>query len=318
MRKSKNSEKVILNSWFNTQKAKIIIIRTLKFCFYVTAITIKTFWYIFQRVFLLWFLIFLTIWLAWWLSLKPSLYKDWSTDQSKLAQISFSWNIVSIKDIRNFRYKTTEEYSISYYDKDYDTDKIESAYYIIEPFSSMDWPAHTMLTFWFSTWSYITVSAEIRKEKWEKFDPISWILNQYEIAYMIWDEKDLIALRANYRNDKVIMYPVKASKEDIKALFISMMHRADKLSKEPEFYNTIWNTCMTNILLHVNSLKKEKIGWNSKILLPSHSDDIAYSLWLLDTQLPLYLAREYYTINELSIKAINDPLYSEKIRKPIK
>lgn len=299
----------------NSAKLLAVSKAILKTIIKIIFIAIKTFWYIFQRVFLLSFMIFLTVWLAWWLSQKPSLYRDWSEDQSKLADISFSWNTVNIKNVRNYKYNTTTNYVPWYYDKIYATDEIESLYYIIEPFSTNDWPAHTMLSFWFSGWTYISVSAEIRKEKWESFDPLLWLMNQYEIVYIIWDENDLVKLRANYRKDDVFMYPINTPKENIKELFLSVMHRADKLSKEPEFYNTLWNTCATSILNHTNNLRKEKIWWNKQILLPSHSDEIAYRLWLIDTMLPLPEARSYYKINELSLQYWNDMKYSDKIRK---
>jgi hypothetical protein len=94
------------------------------------------------------------------------------------------------------------------------------------------------------------------------------------------------------------------------------LNRADKLTKEPEFYNTLWNTCTTSILKHVNSLKKEKISWiDFKILLPSNSDKIAYDLWLIDTELTLEEARKYYEINELSEEFWKDKDYNTKIRK---
>jgi hypothetical protein len=50
-------------------------------------------------------------------------------------------------------------------------------------------------------------------------------------------------------------------------------------------------------------------------LLPSHSDTIVYDLWLIDTQLSLPEAREYYKINELSEKYSDNEEYSKMIRK---
>jgi hypothetical protein len=265
------------------------------------------------------FILVLFIWFAWWSSQNPSLYRDWVETESKLSEISFSWNLVEVKNIRNFSHIAEGEWNSDYYDNTFDLDKIESLYYIIEPFSDYDWPAHTMLSFGFSDWQYITVSAELRKEKWEWFDPLSWILNQFEIVYILWNENDLIKLRADIRKDIVRLYPMKATKTQIKELFSSVLHRADKLSKEPEFYNTFWNTCTTSILRHVNSLRENKIsGFDFKILLPSNSDKIAYDLWLIDTELSLEEAREYYTINELSEKSKDVEMYSEDIRKKVK
>jgi hypothetical protein len=73
------------------------------------------------------------------------------------------------------------------------------------------------------------------------------------------------------------MYPMKATKQQMQKLFISALKRADKLSKSPEFYNTIYKTCTTSILQHVNELREDKISaFDFKILLPSNSDKIAF------------------------------------------
>ena len=253
---------------------------------------------------------------------KPSLDRDWNLDQKVLSEITFSDNIIDINNIRNIKYRTEDDYTVRYYDKKYNLNEINSVYYIIEPFSDYDWPAHTMLSFGFENWSYLVVSAEIRKEIWESFWPFYWAINQYEIIYVLWDENDLIKLRTNYRKDDVFMYPIKTSNDNIKKLFISALKRADKLNKYPEFYNTFTNTCITSILMHVNELRKnnwkELINWSKQIFLPSHSDEIAYNLWLIDTKLSLKEAREYYKINKLAEKFWEDKNFSKLIRKEIK
>ena len=260
-------------------------------------------------------LIIIIIWSIYIFSKTPSLDREWNLDQKILPEISFSGNIVNIKNIRNFKYKSVDDYEVSYYEKKFNLDEIESLYYIIEPFSEIDWPAHTMLSFWFKWNNYVTISAEIRKEVWESFDPFIWLINGYEMVYMIWDENDLIKLRANYRKDDVIMYPVKTPKEKIKKLFISLFTKAQDLTKNPEFYNTITNNCTTTILKHANLIREDKISWSKEALLPSHSDKVLYKNWLIDTKLSLEEARKYYKINNLSIKYANDPNYSQKIRK---
>lgn len=252
-------------------------------------------------------------------SMIPSLDKNWEEDQKILTDVSIDGGNISLKNIRSFRYRDFDDYEAWYYDADYSIDDVISVDYIIEPFGNIDGFAHTMLSFWFTWGRYLSVSAEIRKEVWELFHPISGLFNAYEIVYVIWDEEDLIKLRANYRKDTVILYPIKADKQQLQRLFISVMRRADTLSKYPEFYNTLTKTCTTSILDHINILRREDerspLAWSKKIFLPSHSDEIAYDLWLIDTQLPLEQAREYYTINDLSMSHKPWENYSELIRK---
>jgi hypothetical protein len=249
------------------------------------------------------------------LSRKPSLERDWEKDQEVLPTIIFSGDEIEIKNMRDFKYSWETEYEINYYDKQINITELKSLDYIIEPFSDFDGPAHTMFSFGLNNWEYIIISAEIRKEKGESFSPFKWITREYEIVYMIWSETDFVKLRANYRKDDVIVYPIKTSQEKTQELFISMLKRADSLSKNPEFYNTITQNCTTSILDHVNELREEKIPWTKEALLPSHSDKVIYDLGLIDTKLSLEEARKYYQINELSEQFADDENYSEKIRK---
>ncbi len=103
----------------------------------------------------------------------------------------------------------------------------------------------------------------------------------------------------------------------IQALLRSMLIRSDKLSKEPEFYNTLWNNCATSILMHANALRSDKLSAGLYTLLPSHSDTLLYDAGLIDTQLSLEDARVYYRIDELARSASGDLDFSKRIRKPI-
>ena len=51
----------------------------------------------------------------------------------------------------------------------------------------------------------------------------------------------------------------------------SYLRRSNKLSSEPEWYNTITNTCTTNIVGHVNEVYPGRVPWGVSILLPGLS-----------------------------------------------
>ena len=51
----------------------------------------------------------------------------------------------------------------------------------------------------------------------------------------------------------------------------SYLRRSNKLSIEPEWYNTITNTCTTNIVAHVNEVYPGRVPWGVSILLPGLS-----------------------------------------------
>ena len=251
------------------------------------------------------------------LPLKPSLTRDWSPDQAVLAQSEFSGPMVTVKNIRNAEYSTKDEYTVRYYDKTFNLDTLESVWYGVEPFAGYGkGAAHTLVSFGFEGGDYLAISAEIRKEKEESFSTLRGLLRQYELVYIVADERDVLGLRANYRKDEVFLYPVRAEKEQMQALLVSMLTRANKLAHEPEFYNTFTNNCTTNIAEHVNALAPRQVSLaDYRILLPEFSDALAQEVGLIESSLPIDELRAKYRINERAAQYADDPLFSERIRE---
>ncbi len=249
-------------------------------------------------------------------STKPSNDRVWNDDQSILPHAEISGNLVSIHNIRNFSYASTTSYTADYYDETFDLDKIKKVWYVVEPFSGIPGSAHTFLSFEFEGDKFVSISVEIRKEKGEAYDPIKGLFNKYELMYVIASEQDVIKLRSNYRMDLVYLYPAKTTKQKARALFLDMIHRANAIKASPEFYNTITNTCTTNIVAHINKITPKKIPFFSlRILLPANSDRLAHELGLIDTDLSFEDARIRYYINDRAMKYTNSSDFSVKIRQ---
>ncbi len=247
---------------------------------------------------------------------SPSNDRTWTTDQAVLSYADIRDNMISIHNIRNFTYASTTSYTPNYYDKTFDINKLVKVWYVVEPFSGIPGSAHTFLSFEFENNEFVSISIEIRKEKGESFSPIKGLFNQYELMYVIADERDVIKLRSNYRKDKVYVYPINASVEKERALFLDMIHRANGLKEHPEFYNTLTNTCTTNIAEHINKITPHSVPLLSlRILFPANSDKLAYDLGLIDTDLSFADARARYYINDKAIKYADNPNFSVRIRE---
>ena len=140
-------------------------------------------------------------------------------------------------------------------------------------------------------------------------------MRKYELIYIIADEKDAIGLRTNHRKHNVYLYPIQAKPDMIRALFVSMLRRANTLKETPEFYNTITNSCTTNIVKHINNIAPHTIPWNYRLILPKNSDEFLYELGLIDNNITLKEARKKYLINPAAKKYADNPEFSKKIRK---
>lgn len=250
-----------------------------------------------------------------WLAARPSHDRNWTRDQAVLPQAVVDGKLIHIKNIRNFSYRSTTDYAPAYYDKTYDVNKLTSAWYIVEPFSGLEGSAHTFVSFGFEGDEYVAISIEIRKEVGETFSAWKGLLKQYEIMYVIGDERDVVGLRANHRHDDVYVYPIKTTPERMQQVFLSMIDRVNELYEQPEFYNTLTNTCTTNLVAHVNDIFPGRIPLSYKVLFPGYSDQLAYDGGVIDTTLPFEQIRAKYRINGLAATYADATDFSVKIRQ---
>src|SRR3712207_1927046 len=160
---------------------------------------------------------------VWWLAQRPRNDRAWSPDQRLLPYAAFSGRTARVHNVRNASYRSTTDFDVAYDDRTYDLDALESVWFVVEPFSGMPGPAHTFLSFGFAGGQYVSISVEIRKEQGESFSPLKGLLRQYEITYVVADERDVVKLRTNYRRDSVYLYPVRVEREKARALFVAML-----------------------------------------------------------------------------------------------
>ena len=242
--------------------------------------------------------LFVLAWCLFALIVRPSNERDWTADQSMLATAEIDGPLVTIRNVRNFDYRSTTDFTPSWETRTYDVRDLDSVWFVVEPFGGWDAMAHTFVSFGFAGEKYVAISVEIRKERGESFSPFRGLLRQYELMYVIGDERDLIGLRANHRKDEVYLYPVRATPDRAREMFLGMLGRANDLAAEPEFYNTLTNTCTTNLVAHVNQIAPGRIPLSAGVILPGYSDDLAWELGLIDTELPRERIRERFRIND--------------------
>ena len=246
---------------------------------------------------------------------RPSNDRNWTPDQERLAWAEIDGRQVRVHNIRQARYRSVADYDVAWEDRSYDLDRLRSAWFVVEPFGDRKGPAHTLMSFGFDEDDYLAISVEIRKEKGEEFSPWKGLARQYELIYVIGDERDLIQLRTNHRRDQVFLYPVRAPRERIEQMFVGMLRRANQLRQKPEFYNTLTNTCTTNIVDHVNELVPGRVPFSYKVLLPGYSDELAYDLGLIDTELPFSEARRHFRIDDDALGLAGRQDFSKRLRQ---
>lgn len=240
--------------------------------------------------------------------------RDWKPEFATTASAEVDGRQYTLRNIRNCSYLTTDDYVVDYYDRQIFLDQIQSVDYIVVPFNDKLKLAHTMLSFGLNDGTYIAVSVEIRREKGEQYNPVAGLARQYELIYVLGDERDVIRLRTEQYGFDVFVYRTVATPEQAQAMFADVIKRVNKLSTEPEFYHTLSNNCTTNLADHVNDLSPHRIKYSWKVLLPGLSAKYAYELGLLDTRIPFDKLTEFSRVNALAAKHFDDPRFSQLIR----
>lgn len=245
----------------------------------------------------------------------PSNQRVWSPDQAVLPTADIGRDAVLVRNVRNCKYLSADDYVVDYYDRLIALDDLVSVDYIVVPFKAMPTMAHTMVSFGTRDGQQIVVSVEIRKEAGESYSIVKGLLNEFEIMYVVADERDVIDLRARRRGDDVYVYPLRANPEQVQAVFVDMLRRANQLAERPEFYNTVSNNCTTSLLLHFNRIAKRPISAvDPRVVLPGLSDQLLYELGLIDTNLSFEETKRRANVSPLARLHGDNPDYSQAIR----
>ena len=244
----------------------------------------------------------------------PSNDRDWVPEHRLLAHADFAGEQVHIHNVRNAEFFSYRDCLVDYYDKTYDLAQLKTVDFVMIPFNDARYLAHTMLSFGFENGDYVGVSVEVRLEKGESYDAAIGLFNQFELIYVVADERDLIRVRTEYRDVDVLIYPTRATPEQARRLFVDILKRVNKLKDEPEYYDTLANNCTTNIVRHINTLAPESVPHDFRVLLPGYADNLAYDLGLIDNRVPFAEARRLARVNDLALRYRDDPHFSQRIR----
>ncbi len=258
--------------------------------------------------------VFLVV-LIWWFNIQPSNDRHWQTDVSKLAYASTESDLVTVHNIRNFSYHSEFDYYPDYYDKTFDLKKLEGvdlfAVYWMGPAI-----AHVILSFDFGENDHLAISIEARKEEGESYSTIKGFFRQFELMYIVADERDLIGLRTNYRQDppeQVYRYRIKAPKENIKRIFLEYINSINTLYEKPAFYNTLLANCTILIWLQ-GKRDPGDLPFSWQILVSGYLPEYLYESGRLDQQLSFAELRDHAYVNPLLKGREISSLFSSIIR----
>ena len=252
--------------------------------------------------------------LAWWLTLAPTSDRPWLPDVAQTPWAEVQGDEATIHNVRNFDYTAETDYRVHWETRTVNLSRIRGIDLFMNYWGSPS-IAHTSLSFDFGASPPVAISIETRKTIGQSYSALLGFFRQYELIYVIADERDVIRLRTNYRHgEDLYLYHTKATPAHARAVLVDYLKTANYLHRHPQWYNALTSNCTTNVMPHLMADTGTRIPWDWRILLNGHADEMAYEQGRLVGDLPFHELKRRAHINDAAMAADQAPDFSHLIR----
>ena len=228
-----------------------------------------------------------TLVLAAFLQLRPTNDRPWETEYAALASATRDGNTLHVSDVRNFAWTSATTATPGYYSPTFDLNDVQAVDLVMSYWAG-DAIAHVFVSFAFADGRHLAISVETRRAAGQSYSTMGGLFRNYELIYVVADERDLIGVRTNMRQERVYLYRLQVAPHIPRLLLLSYMEKVNALAKTPEFYNTLDDNCTSNVISRIAAMPgspgRPPYSW--KLLLSGYTDSYAYDLGRLDHNLP--------------------------------
>ena len=249
---------------------------------------------------------------AWWISISPSHDREWRPEVAVMPRAFIDGDRVRITGVRNFDYRSRDDFDVHYEKRIVQLSHLTGLDFFVSYWSE-GFVAHTFVSFIFDNAPPLSISIETRPEVGEGFDPVASLFKQFELIYVVGDERDLVRVRTDYRGENVYLYRLNSSPDSVRRLFMIYLARINELADKPEWYHLLTNSCTINIIRYANAAGRAG-RFNIRHLLNGLIDSYLYHSGRVDTTLPFDELRRRSVINAAAQAADDAADFSDRIR----
>ena len=252
--------------------------------------------------------------LIWWSTIRPSNEGDWQADVARLAQVEVRGEQLIVHNVRNFDWRTESDFTPRYVDRTYDLSALRGVDVFMSYWGSPA-IAHTIMSWQFDNAPPLAISIETRKRKGQEYSAVKGFFKQYEIIYVVADERDVVGLRTNHRGEQVYLYRLKSTPALARSLLLDYVDSINGLVRRPQFYNALADNCTTSIRRHREHVDPDAPPLDWRLFANGYLDQRLYDRSIVDTSLPFEELRSLSRIDDKAKAADRDPAFSQRIRE---
>jgi hypothetical protein len=255
--------------------------------------------------------------LVWWLSIAPRNDRNWYRDVRVTPTAELRGDLLAIHGVRNFTYRTKTDWDERWEDRTYDLSKLRGLDLFMAYWGS-PMIAHTIMSWEFEGGLPLAVSIETRKQEGESYSAIRGFFRQYELYYVVADERDVIGLRTNQRGEQVFLYRLRTPVARARGLLLSYVDAMNSLARKPRWYNAFTQNCTTTIETHTRQIAADggpTPVWDWRLYVNGRLDELLHEQGIVNASLPFPALRAVSDITQRARAAGDDPAFSERIRE---
>lgn len=251
--------------------------------------------------------------IIWWSSIHPSNDRNWISGVAQLPSATFAGDQVTITNVRNFDYRSETDFTPHWETRAYDLSKLTGVDVFLSYWGS-PWIAHTIISWEFSDGQHLAISIETRKEVGEEYSAILGFFKQFELYFVVADERDVVRLRTNFRGEDVYRYRTKSTPAEARALLMQYLGSINTLADHPKWYNAFSHNCTTEIRNIRRSIGQAR-GFDWRILVNGHLDELGYETGLIENSRPFAEVKAQARITERAKATTASEDFSRAIRE---
>lgn len=259
--------------------------------------------------------------LASWHLLIPSHEREWAGGYRELPVVRDTENGVRIERLRNWSYdETGQATNEEWIDVELNPEDLVQVWFAVEPFSSFEGVAHTMLSFEFADGNAYVYSVEARREVGEEYQPFTAaVYPSYEYIGIWATERDMFVNSYFVADDDIYLYPLELSTSSRQAVLTAVLDVSRSLEAEPRWYNTLWANCTNVLARSINAHSPGSLPLHYAWYLPGYSEEYLHKLGYIDADAPLSDTKmaAYATERIIAAQAAETPqAFSILLRSP--
>lgn len=249
---------------------------------------------------------------VWYVSTPASHDRPWRREVAVMPRAILDGDRVRFTGVRDFEYRGRHDFTERYIEREVELSHLTAIDFYIS-YWDVGPVGHTLVSFIFDNAPPVCISIEVRPEVGEGFAPVASLFKQFELIYVVGEERDLVRSRTIHRREEVFLYRIQNSPEAVRRLFLVYVERINQLADDPEWYHLLKNSCTINIVRYKNAAGREG-GWDYRHVLNGWVDRYLYDGGYLDTSLPFRELRRRSRITEVSQAAGDGSDFPDRIR----